>query len=174
MFKEVIVLDIMLYHAFLPENHQHHVPFKVIKEEGIKSTTKSNHVYGNGGSINLDVTEQFRPVGAPDWIDFKKTIRADITNRFSKSFYFPVFTNKIKVFNGEISLNIYDQAFYEDLKYTDEEALNFDTGESIEHWIKKYWESMVSLEQYLENKPYKEPEILIFEDVPKQIIKVCE
>ncbi len=170
----MIFLDIMLYHAFLPENHQHHVPFKDIMEDGIKSTTQSNHVYGNGGSIHLEITERFRPVGAADWIDFKNTVRANITNRFSKSFCFPVFTNKIKVFNSEISLNIYDQAFYEDLKYTDEEALNFDTGKSLEYWIKEYWQSMVSLEQYIEKKPYKEPEILIFEDVPRQIIKVCE
>ncbi|ALA53234.1 hypothetical protein DB29_02406 [Shouchella clausii] len=71
-------------------------------------------------------------------------------------------------------MNIYDQSFYEDLKETDEEALNFNTGRSIEYWIKEYWESMVALEQYFQKKPYPKPEILIFEDVLNQIIRVCE
>lgn len=40
----------------------------------------------------------------------------------SDSFCFPIFTNKIIVFDSEISLSIYDQAFYEDIKEFDEEA----------------------------------------------------
>jgi hypothetical protein len=55
-----------------------------------------------------------------------------------------------------------------------EEALDFDTGKSIEHWVAKYWESMMTLEEYLEKRPYEKPEISIFESVPKEIIQVCE
>ena len=77
-------------------------------------------------------------------------------------FCFPIFVNKILVFDGDISLSIYDQAFYEDLKDFDEEALNFDTGENIEYWIKLYWDSVMTLEDYF------------IESVPKEIIQVCE
>lgn len=49
-------------------------------------------------------------------------------------------------------LNIYDQSFYEDNKFTFEEALDFDTGESLEHWINLYWNSMMTLEEYLLKK----------------------
>lgn len=56
------------------------------------------------------------------------------------SFCFPIFTDKI-VFDSEISLSIYDQAFYEDMKEFDEEALIFDTGETIEYWIEQYLNS---------------------------------
>ncbi|OZM58753.1 DNA polymerase III [Lottiidibacillus patelloidae] len=167
-------MDIMLYHSYLPESHEFHVPLEEILTFGIKSNTKSNNRYSNGGKVKIEITEKLKPKEAPDWIDFRKAVGADLTNRFSKSFCFPLFTNKVLVFNGEVSINIYDQAFYEDLKDTDEEVLNFDTGRSIEHWIKEYWESMVTLEQYFQEKPYSKPEILIFEDVPEQIIRECE
>ncbi|EGG35827.1 hypothetical protein HMPREF9412_0090 [Paenibacillus sp. HGF5] len=85
-----------------------------------------------------------------------------------------MFTDRILVFDGDISLSIYDQAFYEDLKDTDEEALNFDTGESIEHWINLYWGSLMTLEEYNETKPYSKPEVLVFDSIPKEIIQVCE
>ncbi|TVX94587.1 phosphoribosylamine--glycine ligase [Paenibacillus agilis] len=91
-----------------------------------------------------------------------------------KSFSFPTFTDKVLVFDGDISLSIYDQVFYEDLKDTDEEALNFDTGESIEHWVKLYWNSMMVLDEYKAKKPYPRPEILVFESIPQEIIKVQE
>ena len=71
-------------------------------------------------------------------------------------------------------MSIYDQAFYDDFKDFDEEALNFDTEASIEHWIKLYWDSMVTLEEYLLKRPYPKPEVLVFESIPKEIIRVCE
>ncbi|MGJ8600956.1 DNA polymerase III [Shouchella clausii] len=170
----MIVLEITLYHSYLPESHEFHVPLEEIFSYGIKYNTKSNNRYSNGGTVKLEITEKLRPRETPDWIDFRKAVGVDLTNRFSKSFCFPLFTHKVLVFNGELSMNIYDQSFYEDLKETDEEALNFNTGRSIEYWIKEYWESMVALEQYFQKKPYPKPEILIFEDVLNQIIRVCE
>jgi hypothetical protein len=164
----------LLYHAYLPEGHEHFVSKEEIMLEGIRYTTKSNNRYSNGGRVKLEVTEQIRPVNTPVWVSFKEAVGVDIVNRFTKSFYFPVFTNKILVFDCDIYLSIYDQAFYEDLKDTDEEALNFDTGESVDHWVKLYWESMMSLEEYYAKKPYSKPEVLIFESVPKEIIQVCE
>lgn len=64
--------------------------------------------------------------------------------------------------------------FYEDLKDTNEEALNFDTGESIKYWIKLYGDGLMTLDEYQGKKPYPKPEVLVFEPVPKEIIQVCE
>ncbi|WP_442601940.1 DNA polymerase III [Paenibacillus sp. KN14-4R] len=164
----------LLYHSYLPEDHEHYVSKEEILTGGINYKTKSNNRYSNGGRVKLEETEKLRPVNILDWVDFRKAIGVDIVSRFTKSFCFPVFSNKILVFDGEISLSIYDQAFYEDLKDTDEEALNFDTGESIEHWVKLYWESLMTLEEYNAKKPYPKPEVLIFESVPNEIIQVCE
>lgn len=163
-----------MYHAYLPENHEYHVSLEEVMIGGIKYSTKSNNRYSNGGRVKFEITELLRPSNTPDWLNFKEAIGVDMTNRFSKSFGFPIFTDKILVFDGDISLSIYDQAFYEDLKDFDEEALNFDTGETIEYWIKLYWNSMKTLEDYLIKKPYPKPEVLIFESVPKEIIQVCE
>lgn len=167
-------LSNLLYHAYLPENHEHHVSLEEVMSGGIKYSTKSNNRYSNGGRVKFEITELLRPSNTPDWLNFKEAIGVDISNRFSKSFCFPIFTDKILVFDGDISLSIYDQAFYEDFKDFDEEALNFDTGETIEYWIKLYWKSMMKLEDYLINKPYSKLEVLIFESVPKEIIQVCE
>ncbi|MCM3055708.1 DNA polymerase III [Caldifermentibacillus hisashii] len=164
----------LLYHAYLPENHEHHVSLEEVMSGGIKYSTKSNNRYSNGGRVKFEITELLRPSNIPDWLNFKEAIGVDLSNRFSKSFCFPIFTDKILVFDGDISLSIYDQAFYEDFKDFDEEALNFDTGETIEYWVKLYWKSMMLLEDYLIKKPYSKPEVLIFESVPKEIIQVCE
>nr|WP_256872563.1 DNA polymerase III [Paenibacillus sp. 79R4] len=143
-------------------------------QEGIQFFTKSNNRYSNGGRVKFEKTESLKPFNTPDWVNFKEAIGVDISNRFSKSFCFPVFTNKILIFDGDISISIYDQAFYDDFKDFDEEALNFDTGESIEHWIRLYWDSMMTLQAYLLKRPYPKPEVLVFESIPKEIIRVCE
>jgi len=100
--------------------------------------------------VNFEITERSIPSNTPYWVNFKKTVCVDVINRFTKSFCFPIFTDKILAFNGDISLSIYDQAFYDNLK-------DFDTGENIEHWIKLYWDSVISLEEYLNRKPYPIP-----------------
>ncbi len=146
-------LSNFLYHAYLTENHEHYVSSEEVMSGGIKYSTKSNNRYSNGGRVKFEITELLRPSNTPDWLHFKEAIGVDISNRFSKSFCFPIFTDKILVFDGDISLSIYDQAFYEDFKDFDEEALNFDTGETIEYWIKLYWKSMKTLDEYLIEKP---------------------
>jgi len=166
-------VSLFLYHAYLQENHEHFVSAEQVMIEGIMFSTKSNNRYSNGGRVKIEKTESLRPLSTPDWVNFKEAIGVDISNRFSKSFCFPVFTNKILVFDGEVSLSIYDQAFYDDFKDFDEEALNCDTGESIEYWIKLYWASMMSLQEYLLERPYPKAEVLIFESIPKEIIRVC-
>lgn len=167
-------LNNLLYHAYLPKNHEYHVSLEEVMNGGIKYFTKSNNRYSNGGGVKFEITELLRPFNTPDWINFKEAIGVDKTNRFYRSFCFPIFTDKILVFDGDISLSIYDQAFYEDFKDFDEEALNFDTGKTIEYWIKLYWKSMMTLEDYSIKNSYSKPEVLIFESVPKEIIQVCE
>ncbi|NWL90474.1 DNA polymerase III [Paenibacillus sp. 79R4] len=167
-------MSFFLYHAYLPENHAHFVSEEQVMQEGIQFFTKSNNRYSNGGRVKFEKTESLKPFNTPDWVNFKEAIGVDISNRFSKSFCFPVFTNKILIFDGDISISIYDQAFYDDFKDFDEEALNFDTGESIEHWIRLYWDSMMTLQAYLLKRPYPKPEVLVFESIPKEIIRVCE
>ncbi|WP_026342528.1 hypothetical protein [Paenibacillus fonticola] len=167
-------MSLLLYHAYLAENHEHFVSEEQVMQEGIQFSTNSNNRYSNGGRVKFERTESLRPFDIPDWVNFKEAIGVDISNRFSKSFCFPVFTNKILVFDSEISISIYDQAFYDDFKDFDEEALNFDTGESIEYWIKLYWDSVVTLQEYLLKRPYPKPEVLVFESIPKEIIRVCE
>ncbi|KRV46074.1 hypothetical protein [Bacillus sp. TH007] len=164
----------LLYHAYFPESHKFHVSWQEVMNSGIKYSTKSNHRYSNGGRVKLEITENLRPSNIPKWINFKEAIGADIINLFTESFCFPIYTDKIFVFDSEISLSIYDQAFYEDMKEFDEEALNFDTGETIEYWIGQYWKSMIPLKDYLRKRPYPKSEILIFEPVPKEIISFCE
>lgn len=167
-------MTLTLYHAILPENHVHHVKIEEVLKSGINHLTKSNFWYGNGGEVKLNLTNQLRPSVIPLWVDFKVAVGISLQPHKPSSFYFPVFTDKIMVFDGDISLSIYDQAFYEDFKDTDEEAINFDTGECLEHWVKLYWDSMMTLDEYKAKKPYPKPEVLVFESVPKEIIQIFE
>ncbi|MGE6574288.1 DNA polymerase III [Paenibacillus xylanexedens] len=164
----------LLYHAYLPENHEYHVSLTQIMTEGITPLTKSNYWYSNGGNVKKDIAKKLRPVNTPEWLDFNCAIGVDIEKKVSKTLCFPAFTDKIMVFDSELSMLIYDQAFYDDNQYTFEEALDFDTGDSMEDLIQKYWGSMVTLEEYINKVPYKNPEILLFQLVPSNIIQVCE
>lgn len=163
--------QVLLYHV--KEHWFHYVPPQQILEDGITHLTKSNNFYSTGGGIEIELTEKLRPSYAPEWIDFKKAIGVRLKKTFSRTFCFPVFTDKIMVFNFDISMFIYDQAFFDDHNYMLVEALGYDTGEEIENHIKRYWDSMMTLDEYLKTTPF-EPEILLFEPVPSEIIKVCE
>ena len=161
-----------LYHVILPESHEHYVSIKNVLSEGIHFFTKSNNWYGNGGHCKIELTKKLASGKIPLWADFTKAIGVEITPKDLGYFKFPVFTDKILAFNKEYSESIFDQAFYEDNKYTFEEALDFDTGESIEYWISQYLNSLLPLEEYLNLKPYPTAEILLFESVPKDIIQI--
>lgn len=163
-----------LYHVILSNNHKHHVSVEKVLNEGISPLTESNYWYGKGGGVQADLTEKLKPKKAPNWVDFKKAVGVELAPRGLKFFKISVFTDKILVFNKEYSDQIFNQVFFEDNKYTFEEALDFNTGESIEHWITLYWGSMMTLDEYKVSKPYLEPEVLVFEPIPKEIIQVCE
>ncbi|GLB61609.1 hypothetical protein NCCP133_37380 [Cytobacillus sp. NCCP-133] len=40
--------------------------------------------------------------------------------------------------------------------------------------MKLYWASMRTLDEFLKNKPYKNPELYIFEQVPVKLIDYIE
>lgn len=162
----------LLYHVLLPKNHECYISVEEVRKNGINYNTRSNNWYTCGGKVNLEKTNDLKPFGVPNWVDFSKAIMTDMIQNHIESFYFPVFTDKILVFNSEISKLIYDQAFYDDNKYTFEETHRFDTGKNIDWLIREYWLSMTTLEEYLLNNPYDEPELIIFEPVPKEIIQV--
>jgi len=84
---------------------------------------------------------------------------------------FPMFSDKILVFNKDISSDLF--AYKED-QYDGGKGC-FTVGlPSKEDLIKQYWESMNTLDEYLKHKPYKNPEILIFETVPGKLIEYID
>lgn len=40
--------------------------------------------------------------------------------------------------------------------------------------MKQYWASMTSLDEFLKNKPFNNPELYIFEQVPAKLIDYIE
>lgn len=167
-------MEQLLYHVLLPKNHEFYVSIEEILDNEITSSIKSNYWYSCGGKVKPEITKKLRPFGVPNWVDFDKAIGVDLIQRTETSLCFPIFTEKVMVFDKDISSLIYDQSFFEDNQYTFEEAINFDTGKSIEELILSYWGSMIPLKEYMKEKPYNNPEILLFEPVPKEIIKVVE
>lgn len=166
-------MDQLLYHAVLPENHEFHVSTHEVLINGISSSTKSNLWYRNVSKVVPDLFNKLRPNGLFDWIDFKRVVNADLFQKTSECFCFPIFTNKILVFDGEIANSIYDQVFYEENKDFFEEALDFDTGESLDYWIRNYWDSLMTFDEFILKKTYENPDVLLFSSIPKEIIKVC-
>lgn len=168
----VILIITKLYHIILKEGHKFYVSPKEVVKKGINFNTISVNFYSKGGRLKPQLMEKLRSKNVPTWVDFQNCIGVDLDPRSSQSFCFPVFTDKLMVFNKDISLLIYDQAFYEDNKDFAEEAQNFDTGKSWEELIENYWSSMRTLNDYLTEKPYPNTEVLLFEPVPSDIIRI--
>jgi len=128
----------------------------------------------NVGKVNPEILRRFRPSNTPDWVDFDKCIGVDLVKPSKRAFAFPIFTSKLMVFDQEITDLIYDQSFFEDCGTTFEEALNFESGRTLEELFKLYWDSIIPLESYLETQKYKKPQVVLFEPVPSDIIKIIE
>jgi hypothetical protein len=117
------------------------------------------------------LTERFRPQNIKSWIRFNIALGTEFERPSVPHFKIPVFTEKILVFNKDISSDLF--AYIED-EYMEEEAGvgYFTEGlPSKADLVKQYWKSMLPVKEYLNNKPYKDPEILIFETVPKELFE---
>jgi hypothetical protein len=141
-----------------------------ILSEGLNHKTVTRW-YGKGGNLFPQLTERFRPTNLPKWIDFKIAFGANLEICGKLYFRFPVFSDKILVFNAEISTDLFG---YKEDQYDGGKG-HYTVGlPPIEDLLVQYWESMKTLNDYLKYKPYNNPEILIFEPVPAKLIEYIE
>lgn len=144
-------------------------PEKVLKE-GLTHKTATRW-YSRGANFFPELTERYRPMNLPKWIDFKVAFGADL-EPYEKPYYrFPVFSDKILVFNFDISSELF--AYLED-KYDGGSGFLVEGLPSKEELMKQYWKSMMTLSDYLKHKPFNKPELYIFEQVPAKLIDYIE
>jgi len=126
----------------------------------------------NGGRLFPELTDLTRPINAEQWIDFSIAFGADFAPISKHYIRFPIVTEKVLIFNRDISTDLF--------AYVEDEYMKVETGEegyftkglsSKEDLVKQYWESMMTVEEYLKRKPYKKPEILVFETIPKEFLE---
>ncbi|MBT2682214.1 hypothetical protein [Bacillus sp. ISL-37] len=159
-----------LYHRVIKDDDDLGIcPQRVLKE-GLNRTTATRW-YSRGANFFPELTERFRPENSPKWIDFKVAFGADLEPYEKPYFRFPMFSEKILVFNFDISSDLF--AHLEDLY--DGGKGNFVEGlPSKEELMKEYWKSMIPLSEYLMHKPFNNPEVYIFEQVPAGIIELMK
>lgn len=75
------------------------------------------------------------------------------------------------VFNLDISSSLF--AYIED-KYDGGRGYLVEGLPSQVDLMKQYWESMIPLSEYLKHKPFNNPELYIFEQVPAKLISYIE
>ncbi|PAD67532.1 hypothetical protein CHH83_18430 [Bacillus sp. 7586-K] len=159
-----------LYHAVIEQNSDIHISPQNSLDSGLSIRTATWR-YTNGGDLFPEITELLRPATSPKWLDFKIAFGAELVPSAKPYFRFPLFSDKIFVFNQELSDDLF--------AYVEDEYMKAETGggyftkglPSKEELVKQYWESMMTVDGYLKEKPYKEPEILIFEQVPKTLLE---
>ncbi len=148
------------------ENDVNISPQSVLKE-GLNHKTATKW-YLNSGNLFPELTFRFRPENLPKWIDFKVAFKADL-EAYEKPYYrFPVFSDKILVFNRDISSELFAY------KYDGGRGRFFEGLPSKEDLMKHYWASMNTLNEFLKNKPFNNPELYIFEQVPAKLIDYIE
>lgn len=163
-----------LYHyvGYEQDSRQYMNPHPALTE-GLNIITKTGR-YTNGGRLFPEITERYRPKSAQTWIVFDQAVGAEFTKPSTPYLKFPVFTHHIYIFNREISGDLF--------AYIEDDYMKAETGggyftvglPSKEDLVKQYWESMISLEDYCATKPYENPEILIFDTVPPELLEYIE
>lgn len=127
--------------------------------------------YSRGANFFPELTERYRPENIPKWIDFKVAFGADLEPNEKPYYRFPVFSDKILVFNFDISSDLF--AHLEDT-YDGGRGCITEGLPSKDELMKDYWKSMLTLSDYLKHKPYDNPEVYIFEQVPAKLINYIE
>ncbi|EFV74531.1 hypothetical protein HMPREF1013_05173 [Bacillus sp. 2_A_57_CT2] len=155
-----------LYHMVIHNNNGENISPQRVLKEGLNHKTATRW-YSRGANFFPQLTERFRPVNLPKWIDFKVAFGADLEPYEIPYFRFPVASDKILVFNFDISSDLfaYIEAIPDGGKGYLVEGLP-----SKEELMKEYWESMTTLAEYLKHKPFNNPEVYIFEPVPPNLI----
>ncbi|WP_077618268.1 hypothetical protein [Bacillus sinesaloumensis] len=159
-----------IYHKVIQNELEENISPQRVLKEGLNRRTATRW-YSRGANFFPELTERLRPVNLPKWIDFKVAFGADL-EPFEKPYYrFPVFSDKMLVFNFDISSDLF--AYIEDM-YDGGRGHFVEGLPSKEDLMKQYWESMNTLDEYMKNKPYKNPELYIFEQVPAKLIHYIE
>ena len=159
-----------LYHMVIENDDDSGISPQRVLKEGLNHRTKTRW-YSRGANFFPELTDCFRPVNLPEWIDFKVAFGADLEPYEKPCFRFPVFSDKILVFNFDISSDLF--AHLEDL-YDGGRGQFIKGLPSKEELIKEYWRSMIPLSEYLKQKPFNNPEVYIFEPVPAKLIDFME
>lgn len=161
----------LLYYRILSEEHRCYVSKEEILLNGITFTTKSNTVPKVGlGNPIIEGAPYDKDIERPYWLDFNKAIPCWIEKPRGDYVYFSRFTDKIRVFDGDISYDIVEQINCELLDGFDEQEI-FETGKSLKDLYNNYWKSMMLLDIYIEERPYLNPEVFIFEAIPSSCLK---
>lgn len=160
-----------LYHVIIRNDDlgEYFSPAIVLKE-GLNRKTATKW-YGNSGNFFPDLTIRFRPANLPKWVDFNVAFGAGLEEYDIPHYRFPVFSDKILVFNRDIASDLF--SYIEDI-YDGGNGRIVEGLPSKEDLMKNYWASMNTLEEFLKNKPYNNPEIYIFEQVPSKLIDFIE
>lgn len=163
-----------LYFYIRPENH----PYYISEDEYLKDGINYEKVYKIKPGSTLDPDRflyENKPSNIPDWVVFSKAIRCylDLPKK-GKYLRIEKFTDKLMVFDSAIASLVTDQYYYDVVLVDEEERDSFYTGLTMDEVCAQYWASMMSLSNYLLKKPYPNPEILIFEDIPRNCLSLGE
>jgi len=161
---------LFLYHMVIQNDIFENISPQIVLKEGLNYKT-STKWYSKSANLFPDLTERFRPANLPKWIDFEVAFGVDLEVDESPHYRFPVFSDKILVFNRDISSDLF--AYIEDM-YDGGKGRIIEGLPSKEDLMKNYWASMNTLEDYLNNKPFNNPEVYIFEQVPAKLIDYIE
>lgn len=162
------------YFYIRPENH----PYYVSPNEYLKDGISFEKVYKVKSVSTLDSDKYLyenKPSCIPDWIVFNKAIRCHLDlPKQGKYLKIKKFTDKLMVFDSAIATLVIDQYYYDVVLVDEEERDSFYTGLTMSEICTQYWATMMPLSDYLLKKPYNNPEILIFEDIPRKYLSFGE
>jgi len=162
--------QLYLYHMVVHNNDGENISPQRVLNEGLDHKTATKW-YSNSGDFFPELTERFRPANLPKWIDLKVAFKAEL-EAYEKPYYrFHIFSDKILVFNLDIASDLF--AYVED-RYDGGKGRFVQGLPSKEDLIKQFWGSMRTVDEFLKNKPFNNPELYIFEKVPAKIIEYIE
>ncbi|SDI43534.1 hypothetical protein SAMN05192534_1523 [Alteribacillus persepolensis] len=160
-----------LYHLF--GRHESTEAIRRVMKNGLHSKTTSMFLgCGGGGGLFPGLIHRIQKGNVDKYLDFEQAVEAKFSPyNFKKYVYFPAFTKRIYVFDKEITTDLFTYIEDEYMREFEGKGIIEPGFPSKEELMQKYWKSKVHIDDYLDNKPYQNPEVLVFESIPASLLE---
>ncbi|GAK13368.1 hypothetical protein [Geomicrobium sp. JCM 19039] len=159
-----------VYHVYGP--HENNDGIHRALREGMTSQTISKWNSRGGGALFPHLIKKVQRGSTDDWMDFGQSFAIHLSaETFKNDVRFPYSSDRIIAFNIERTVDLFAYIEEEGMGSEYTPGMFTDHLPSKQRLMEQYWNSRMTLADYLLHKPYKEAEYICFDYIPPYLIE---